>query len=416
MVQRISSLIVKHLRSEISPAEEIELTDWVNESRQNKVLFDEITREEVLQEELTNLNASKADTWQKIEAYLATESVTPAEENKKVILVPFKRLWSFATASAVVSAVAGTFWWAMSTSRPTLPKTVVAQTADIQPGGNKAILTLEDGSSVVLDSARNGLLVEQGNTKVTKLKDGELSYSRESGVDSRESIQYNILSTPRGGQYQLTLPDGTRAWLNAASSIKYPTTFNDTERKVEITGEAYFEVSPLPISPDGGEAKGKLPFIVKVLNAQGVAAEVKVLGTHFNINAYTDEPTVTTTLLEGRVQVYTAENDKPQTTNYKLLTPGQQAQINGEDIKISTANTESAVAWVHGQFIFSSVDIKTLLRQASRWYNIDIEYQQVPAYKFSGTISRSVTLAEFLKILAYSEVKFIVQDRKLIIQ
>jgi transmembrane sensor len=415
MVQRISSLIVKHLRSEISPAEEIELTDWVNESRQNKVLFDEITREEVIQEELTNLYASKADTWQKIEAYLATESVAPAQENKNVILFPFKKLWSFATAAAVVSAVAGTFWWAMSTSRPTAPKTVVAQTADIQPGGNKAILTLEDGSSVVLDSARNGLLVEQGNTKVTKLKDGELRYSREPGGGSQESIQYNILSTPKGGQYQLTLPDGTRAWLNAASSIKYPTTFNDTERKVEITGEVYFEVSPLPASPGGGGAKGKLPFIVKVLNAQGMAAEVKVLGTHFNINAYTDEPVITTTLLEGKVQV-TTDDSRLSTPDYRLLTPGQQAQINGDNIKVSAANTESAVAWVHGQFIFASVDIKTLLRQASRWYSIDIEYQQVPAYKFSGTISRSVTLSEFLKILAYSEVKFVVQDRKLIIQ
>ncbi|SDP99891.1 FecR family protein [Mucilaginibacter sp. OK268] len=266
---------------------------------------------------------------------------------------------------------------------------------DVQPGGNKAILTLGDGSQIVLDSARNGLLAHQGNTKVVKSANGHIAYN--TTATSNAAPIYNTMTTPRGGKYDLQLADGTKVWLNASSSISYPITFTGAERRVTITGEAYFEV-----------AKNKaMPFKINV-NGQ---EEVQVLGTHFNIMAYNDEASVKTTLLEGSVKII-----KNKMTG--MLKPGQQAQLS-TDGKLSItddADINAVMAWKNGQTFFVNEDIKTIMRRVSRWYDIDVEYQgDMPGRLFTGGISRESNLSVLLKVLELNKIHFKMTGKKLIV-
>jgi len=264
---------------------------------------------------------------------------------------------------------------------------------EVAPGGNKAVLTLADGSSIILDSSRNGMLTTQGNSKILKLN-GVLSYN--TLKNNTSEVLYNTISTPRGGQYQLILTDGTKVWLNAASSLRYPSGFVGKERKVELTGEAYFEVTK----------NAAMPFKVKVNEM-----EVEVLGTHFNINSYEDESTIRTTLLEGSIKI-----NKKGGSN--LLKPGQQAQLNkkGEIKIINDADVEKAIAWKEGKFQFDRADIHAVMRQISRWYDVDVAYTKPVSSHFGGTISRDVNLSQVLKLLHLTgEVTFRVQDKKVVV-
>ena len=266
---------------------------------------------------------------------------------------------------------------------------------DAKPGGQKAILTLSDGTQIIVDSASNGLLAQQGNVEVIKLSTGGISYKKNS--TNAEGIFYNTMSTPAGGLYQLRLPDGSKVWLNASSSIRYPTQFDGKERRVQINGEAYFEVS----------RNTEKPFIVKVNDD----AEVIVLGTHFNINAYLNEGTIKTTLLEGAVKVRLGNSNS-------LLKPGQQAQIKkgGSLKRVDDADTEEAIAWKNGNFQFNSTPLEAVLRQAARWYNLEVEYKgAVPDDRFTGKISRSVNLSNLLKWMKWSDVHFKIEGNKLIV-
>jgi len=267
---------------------------------------------------------------------------------------------------------------------------------DIKPGGPKALLILADGSKITLDSASSGVLAQQGNAQVIKLSNGEIKYT----INGQTNVPalYNTITTPAGGIYQLILPDGTRAWLNSSSSIRYPTEFASEQRLVQISGEVYFEVVKNPSNP----------FIVKVNNL----TEVKVLGTHFNVNAYDDEVEIKTTLLEGSVNI-TRGNSKC------LLIPGQQAKIskNGVIRRIDHADLDEAVAWKNGYFLFNSAGLPDILRQAARWYNLDIVYESsIPPDKFSGQIPRSVNLSSFLKWMKWSDVHFKLDGEKLVIK
>lgn len=266
----------------------------------------------------------------------------------------------------------------------------------IAPGGNKAILTLADGTKVILDSASNGAITKQGNVTVIKLNDGLLSY--EKATDKNLEVVYNTITTPRGGQYQLVLADGSKVWLNAASSIKFPNAFPGKDRKVEITGEAYFEVAH-------NAAK---PFYVA---AGGM--EVQVLGTHFNVNAYTDEPVVKTTLLEGSVRVTKGSESK-------TIIPGEQARIeNSGDatIHISKVDVNEVVAWKNGLFHFNNSSLKEVMRQLSRWYDIDVEYAGgLEPRRFGGEMSRNADLNQVLKILEESKVHFEIVGKKLLVK
>jgi len=264
---------------------------------------------------------------------------------------------------------------------------------DIAPGTQKAILTFANGSTIVLDNAKNGLLSKQGNEHVIK-SNGQLIYTKSAATANNE-VLYNTITTPRGGEYKLTLSDGTQVWLNSASSLTYPTGFTGKERLVKLTGEAYFEVAK----------NAKMPFKVNV-NGQ---EEVQVVGTHFNIMAYTDETAIKTTLLEGSVKI---AKDKV----IGILKPGQQAQLTsgGKLAIVDNADLDETVAWKNGQTLFVHEDIKAIMRQVSRWYDVDVEYRgNIPARSFTGGISREANLSALLKILELSDIHFTIEGKKI---
>lgn len=271
---------------------------------------------------------------------------------------------------------------------------LIAANIDVKPGGQKAMLTLSDGSKIALDGLSDGLITQEGGTKIIKLANGQIKYAANQ-TDSK-AIYYNTMSTPPGGQYQLELPDGTKVWLNAASSIRYPNVFSGNERRVNITGEAYFEVIK----------NGKMPFIVGVDGG----AEIKVLGTHFNINSYANESALKATLLEGSIRI---EKNK----NFSLLKPGNQAQIaeNGAIKLVDGVDMDEVVAWKNGNFHFKGADLSTVLRQIARWYDLEIDYKAIPQgeNRFTGKIPMKVNLSRLIKWMEWSDVHFRVEGKKL---
>ncbi|WP_316815781.1 FecR family protein [Pedobacter nyackensis] len=274
-----------------------------------------------------------------------------------------------------------------------------AKVKDIAPGGNHAVLTLADGSAIKLDDQKNGLLTNQEGAVISKTKDGQIVYHHE-GKAAAEV--YNTISTPRGGQYQLVLADGTKVWLNAASSIRFPTVFAGKSRNVEITGEAYFEVTK----------NREKPFKVFSRNQ-----EVEVLGTHFNLNTYEDEQYDQTTLLEGSVKVYRL-NEAGSSVNAQTIIPGQVAiAAKGTvDIKVARAVDDEAIAWKNGYFKFSKADIKTIMRQVSRWYNVDVVYKgDFGNDLFGGKINRTDSVSGVLRILKLSNINTTIKGRTIII-
>jgi ferric-dicitrate binding protein FerR (iron transport regulator) len=251
---------------------------------------------------------------------------------------------------------------------------------DIVPGGDKAILTLADGTRIILDSVANGHLAEQGGVKVIKIG-GQIAYNTQ---NKQQEVLYNTISTPKGGQYQLVLADGTKVWLNAASSLRFPTSFTGKERSVELTGEGYFEVAH----------DASMAFQVKVKDMK-----VEVLGTHFNINSYTDEETIKTTLLEGSIKVQKGDM-------MILLSPGQQAQTtDGQgSVKLEKrVDVEAALAWKNGLFHLDGADVKTIGRQIARWYDIEVKCTgNLQSAHLSGEIPRSLNLSQVIEVLETS--------------
>jgi len=267
--------------------------------------------------------------------------------------------------------------------------------ADVAPGRNKATLTLSNGSIIDLDDAKNGNLGIEGGSKILKVAEGQVNYTYDS--PKGEKKEYNTMTTPRGGQYLLQLPDSTKVWLNAASSITFPVNFSDIERNVSITGEAYFEVTK----------NIKRPFVISI-NDQ---TKVRVLGTHFNISAYTDEPFIKTTLVEGSIRI-------SHTGSSEILVPGQAASINkSKEIRIiDKANIEEALAWKNGFFQFEGTNLTTVMRQLSRWYDTEVIFEGEPPDKeFVGSISRNVNASGVLKMLAFAGVQFRIENRKIIV-
>lgn len=281
--------------------------------------------------------------------------------------------------------------------------TVSSAAEEIRPGKEGALLTLDDGTVVVLDSLQNGVIATQGGAKIF-LKNGRLAYSlvdTDIQTDGKElPVLYNTMRTPRGRQFQMTLPDGTKAWLNAASSIRYPTAFAADKREVEITGEAYFEVVH----------DQSRPFRVRYAHSASHEGAVEVLGTNFNVNAYDNEAMVKTTLLEGSVRVFTGEVSK-------IIRPGEQAKVAGPgQIKVERVNIEEAVAWKNGIIQFVGSDIRTIMRQVERWYDVEIVYEgNIPERSFTGDVSRNENISQVLKILTISDINFRIDGRKIIV-
>jgi ferric-dicitrate binding protein FerR (iron transport regulator) len=318
-------------------------------------------------------------------------------------MIFLKRL---AAVAAIVLLVGAGIWFGLVRTPQkelvTNNKTTTLTKDDVGPGGNKAILTLGDNSTIVLDNAANGQLAQEGTTSVMKSKDGLISYSP-TGGSGRGEVSWNTLTTPRGGQYQLVLPDGSKVWLNAASSIKFPAVFTGNERKVEMTGEVYFEVASLRLGT--GQ---KMPFKVTIPGG----AAVEVLGTHFNINAYDDESDIKTTLLEGSVKV-------SRDATAKILKPGEQVSISqSSDLSQPIpVQTEEVMAWKNGLFHFENVNIKAVMRQISRWYDIEVEYKgAINNEPLIIEIPRNTNLSDVLKVLeTTTELQFKVEGKKVIV-
>lgn len=319
-----------------------------------------------------------------------------AIEKKKTVLMSWVRV---AAAATVILFISGAVYWVLSkqTTNRIAASAVPAnkQAAKILPGGNHATLTMADGSKIVLDSVRNGN-IQTGGATISK-QGGLLVYDGSSPAKSQTAVVYNTLTTPPGGQYRLILADGSQVWLNASSSLHFPTAFTGKERNVELTGEAYFEV-----------AKNKeKPFHVNVNGMQ-----VEVLGTHFNVNAYADENSIKTSLLEGCVKIKRGSVSG-------LLKPGQQGILgnNNNDLNIKKVDMDEVIAWKNGLFQFDGAGIKTIMLEIGRWYNVDIVYSgEVPERSFVGKISRDAALQDVLKILELSNVKFNITGRKIIVE
>lgn len=303
-------------------------------------------------------------------------------------------LYSKYIAAAILILVsAGSFFLWRPAPEPEV-KVASNLTNDALPGGNRAVLSLANGKSINLDSMRNGTVLEMTDFEVDKTKDGELVYHV--FENNNQKLGLNTLSTPRGGQYQVILPDGTKVWLNAASSIRFPSVFNGKTREVELKGEAYFEVA---------ENKA-IPFKVKSSHAQ-----IEVLGTHFNVRAYDDEKIMKTTLVEGAVKITSGGSSN-------VLKPGDQAVLDGENKMevISDVDSEVETAWKNGLFQFKDASIPEIMRQAALWYNLKVSFEgKIPKRYFTGTISRNVKASEFLDMLKYTGVKFRIEEGKIIV-
>jgi ferric-dicitrate binding protein FerR (iron transport regulator) len=313
--------------------------------------------------------------------------------------------WAVAASILILFATAAYFMFSNTKKQPArLSKAAVQKSTKsvpgIDPGGNKAVLTLADGSVINLDSAKNGTLTRQGNIKVIKAEDGQLLYY----VDRENATikGYNTISTPRGGKYQIVLSDGSKVWLNAASSLQFPASFTGKTREVQLTGEGYFEVAK----------NAAMPFHVKVNNIT-----IEVLGTHFNVNAYEDEASVATTLLEGSVKI---KKDLPAKSSSQsvVLKPGEQAQLAKDgQLKINrNANTQEVIAWKNDNFEFNNTPVKEIMRQISRWYDVEIDYKgSVSMHKLTGKISRNVDLHQVIEMLKYTGINIKIENKKIMI-
>ncbi len=395
---RIEYLYRNCLAGNSSVEEREEFTAWLrlpeNEDRSKRLLLAAIYDNKL------DADFEDFESEAMIEAIIGSDrlNIDGPRPDPMVVRGNFLRKWGWAAAAAVVLGIifGGYFLFFRKPQEAQIAQ--IAKTNDIQPGGNKAILTLSNGSKIMLDSAHNGLLAQQNGTNIIKSDSGSLHYST-IGVNQHSTIglvSYNTLATPRGGQYQITLPDGTKAWLNAASSITYPTAFTAKERLVEITGEAYFEV----------KHDAKKPFRIKV-----AGQIIDDIGTAFNINAYSDEPSVRTTLVEGSVKITAAHQSE-------ILRPGEQAVFAGEKFSVNkNVNLNEVTAWKGGSFHFENADLETILRQFARWYDVEVVYEGTPANrKFFGILNRSSSLKKVLKMLGNNNIEYRIEGKRLIVK
>lgn len=397
---RLIYLFKQYLSNEITDSELEELLECIEDVKSYNILEDYV--DTMYQETQANKSGEWID-WDTMFNRIVHESVTAGEAPK--VYVKRVAIWRNIAASVVVLIIGiGAYLYFHQPSAPQDTTQQEEKRQDIMPGGNKAVLTLVNGQKIVLDSSNIGLLSMQGNTKVIKLKSGSLAYRSLQTTDGEQSsgrtpniagvTQYNTLAVPLGGTYQLTLSDGTKVWLNAGSTIRYPIAFNEKERKVNITGEAYFEVAH----------NEKLPFKVSV-----DGEVIEDLGTRFNVNAYADEPAMKVTLLEGAVKV-----------RNKILEPGEQALIKDNNLKIlKEVNVSNVVAWKEGYFAFDNATLAMVMRKLARWYDIKVIYKQgINSNKqsFSGRIGRNLTLSQVLTGLRQTKAHFKIKpDRKTVI-
>lgn len=358
---RLKYLLERYAADQSTPEEAGELFKWIKNLNDDSLLKTKMRA--LWLEEDSDVQIPETD-WNTIYAKI-----------RKTPVIGRKVFWTRVAAAAIIIGVLMVSAYWVLDFKPGQPVAVQEKPGmqkELQPGGDRAVLTLADGQQIVLDQAKSGALSEQDNVKVIKTGEGQLAYSA-LNIKSEE-LQYNTVSTPRGGQYQVVLSDGTKVWLNAASSLRFPVSFPGGQRRVELEGEGYFEVSH----------RAGQPFLV-----QANGTEVRVLGTHFNINAYNDEAGVKTTLMEGSVEVSRAD----MTT---ILRPGQQATTedsntgSSEGINIREVDVDAVIAWKNGRFVFKGENIHAVMRQLARWYDAEISYgENLTNEEFVGVINRS---------------------------
>lgn len=388
-------------KQEISIEEGKVLDEWLDQSDYNRALYDEVSDIKAMEEEVRNMvSYDSRALWKKIRARM------PRKKNSVIGMFRHHTL-KYVAAAVLLILISTTVYifFVKPTSYQNEPvsETKPATDPDILPGNEKAILTLDDGTALVLDNTSNGQIAQEGTTTIMK-EDGLLAYNPTTGGITGKTY-YNTIATPRAGYYSsLVLADGSKVWLDALSSIRFPTAFMGKERVVEITGQVYFEVAK----------NASKPFKVQVKD-KGIAVEV--LGTHFNINAYNDEATVSTTLLEGAVKVVSA-NGK----HIHFLKPGQQAKTanNGETKTSSDIDIESIMAWKNGQFLYNKESMTTIMREVSRWYGVEVVFEDKIQGQFVvNPLPRNVPVSKLLKILSHTkEVEFDIResDKKIIVR
>lgn len=384
--QSLNEFLKKYSENCHTEQEHKAFLEWLNSASAEQVQEALEKYQQILETKADEEPVSYPWLVEKIEAKLNEVGNEEFERDNHIVPL-WWRLRNIASVAAIFLVIAGLglYLWM---NRQKAQVQVIAKVkkdfgkTEIPPGGNKAILTLANGAKIVLDDAKAGVLATQSGINIRKTEDGQVIYDVSQAAAKGSELTYNTISTPRGGQYQVVLPDGSQVWLNAASSLKFPTVFRGKERHVELSGEAYFEV-----------AKNKAkPFRVTSGNQT-----VEVLGTHFNINAYPEEANIKTTLLEGSVKVSLASAGKDEVERF--LKPGQQAKT-GADIQVYEVDVSQAIAWKNGYFVFSHENIESIMRKISRWYDVDIEYKgNITKDGFVGSVSKFEKVSEVLSLL-----------------
>jgi transmembrane sensor len=391
----MQELFAKYLLNQCSAAEVKELLAHFNIPEDEKLLRQLILESFETADAETEVATSHAAL---DETYASIQKHLDANKGKRVSLIHTS---AFRIAAALVIIAGAAIIFQLTRNNNKNQDSIVKSDAvpqEIAPGKNKGVLTLSDGSSITLETAQNGPLTQQGNSRIEKSSDGQLAYKLLNEKPSE--VFFNSIATPRGGQYQVVLSDGTKVWLNAASSLRFPAAFSGSERMVELAGEAYFEVAK----------NASLPFVVKV----DARTKIEVLGTHFNVTAYKDESSVNTTLLEGRVKLTAIA-----TGDSRIMNPGEQAALldNGKISINQHTDTDQVVAWKNGTFNFNNADLGTVLRQLSRWYDVDFKFEgPVPQRQFHGEIQRDLKLSQVLMLLEKNDVFCRLEGKTLIVR
>ncbi|MGX5690688.1 FecR family protein [Arcticibacter tournemirensis] len=395
MDYKIKDLFLKYINGQCSREELDEVFSHI-ESGTRQAEWDSAIEEDVehvlASDRQSNLTSSEVNRmYEAVESRLSSPGVSSLRQRT------LRLWWPVAIAATILIVMSAGY---LLFNRKDSTQSLAVKPTVVHPGGNKAFLTLSNGKKISLTDAANGSIAAQAGLKIIKTADGQIIYTSDNSSAGSGSLQYNTIETPRGGQYQVRLPDGTSVWLNAASKLVYPVNFHGSkERRIQLDGEAYFEV-----------AKDKnRPFIVKTGKQ-----EVTVLGTHFNINGYKDEPIISTTLMEGSIKTSNTSSG-----NSRILSPGQQSTVFSGDgaIDVRNVNTENIISWKNGYFIFDNQDITSIMKVIGRWYDVNIDYQSInKEEKFGGTFSRSSDLDDILKVLKIlGNVDFKVEGRTIVV-
>lgn len=424
--KHIVNLLQRYLKDELDVAGHAELQAWADSHPAYRQLLDDLKDEAQLRAALKAYDEVYDDEEESAVTRMQqriAQGVAASQEPVPVRRLSWFRWARYAAAVALFLTIGiGWYYYNIYNNKTQVHLSSSPYGADVLPGSNRATLTLADGRIVELSALHEGIIVEDDKIRYTHgsvLVDDESSIvGEDNNGQGYSNIQYAILATPRGGQYQVVLPDGSKVWLNADSKLKYPMQFAEDKREVELEGEAYFEISSLPALRSRQRQKkqsqlganDKIPFLVKTRDQV-----VEVLGTQFNISAYADEPETKTTLVEGAVHVsnLSPANQDASSQRSRRLNPGQQSTVRGGSLTVREVDVYSFISWKDGIFLFNETELRTAMNQLSRWYDVAVEYQgDIPPIHFYGEISRDKSLAAVLDIFKEGGLRFKIEKEQ----